>query len=188
MTGKGRQGPHRSTSPGERGAYLHFTVNHHVKTLLLGEDFLSSITPQTRILEVGFGSGQLTNFLMKKSALSPKNITLLDFDYRSLEYVQSSVRRLIKKGVIKHIKSDVVDYNHPENAYDHIIMPESHFRRMGVTMDKLVPALKPGGTIRMSNVPTIDYRNFHKTDFFNKLGLEVVEHNGRGLILRKRAA
>jgi len=85
-----------------------FSVAHHRKFLRLDDPFLRSLTSQSRVLEIGFGSGRLANFLLKNSQLKPENFHLMDKEYiRDLPYLNRLIRQLISKGRIKAVVGEM---------------------------------------------------------------------------------
>lgn len=97
--------------------------------VILDRAFFASLRPDTRILEIGAGTGRLADYLIAHTKLRPENYEILDKGYwkRSMPWLKKKIFLSAKNGKIKVTKADMWDHRYPENSYDHILVPESFF-------------------------------------------------------------
>ena len=212
-----------------------FSPRHHLKNMALTKKFLASLGPETKVLEMGAGSGRLTNFLLKNSSLRPENYTMFDLAYdKAPPWFKRKVSAFINAGRLKLIKGDMFTYSYPRNAFHHVLIPEAFFvsdayyervKELGAEtrkriaagkarkgegkrkyreassvvyveelkklVDRLAPAVKKGGSIRLSkedlnfHAPRTDYIQRNAAKLFPQFKVTVVRGK-KGLVFEKR--
>ena len=154
--------------------YRAFSIAHHRTFLKLDDAFLKSISPQTKILEIGFGSGRLTKFLLKNTELRPENLQVIDSMYNNWDanpldveyhgreinptkpkvpYVKRKIARLIARKRLTVIRAEATEHRYPKDFFDHVIFSEGIFGLdTKYFLQQIAQAVKHGGTLRMSNI------------------------------------
>jgi hypothetical protein len=180
--------------------------------LKLDSKFLTSLTSETKILELGAGTGRLTNWILNNSKIKPENYTILDLVYSNTKpSMKKKIALLIKKGKIKPIQEQILQHEYPKNHYNHIFLPESFFpeflapehiksyefksgvrkqnaRIFEMLIKKLNPALKKGGTIRLSSKINIGHMVWGIKKEIKELNLQGynISFTNTGVILKKK--
>lgn len=181
--------------------YQAFNQEEHIRKLKLDNKFFSSLKPDTKVLEIGSGTGRLTNYLLKHSRLQPENYHLLDNSYgENMPWIKSRVKRLMNQGKIKYFNANMWTHEYPKNTYDHILIPENFFiwtspeyqEHEGITeakinvlrkfVKKLEPALKPKGSIRISYIHEEAVKQIKKNKVLPQF--KIISTKG-GIILQK---
>ncbi len=164
--------------------YDMFPPSRHSVELKIGQRFLDSLGPNTKILEVGAGSGRLTEFILKRSKIRPENYTILDYEFgRAVSApLTRTVFSLLKKGKLRILGGNFLERDFGKESYDHILVPQSFFmdsataknRRdlarmhdtgypdnrvnyLALIVEHLKPALRPKGSIRVSSIQFLDF-------------------------------
>lgn len=152
-----------------------FQVEGHLQTLGLDNEFMQSLTPETRVLEIGAGTGRLANYLLKRTPLQPRNYILFDKAYEAIP--PALKRRIFRRwrkgrGSLKLVAGDYFTFDFGEigtGKWHHIIMPESYFGKESGSIDfeyaqllsfikKMLDHVEPGGSLRMSShLPLPEY-------------------------------
>jgi SAM-dependent methyltransferase len=109
--------------------YEYYNVKHTMKRLGINKDFLIKINENTRVLEIGSGSGRFADFLLRKTKLKPENLELMDLQFKKedLPYLKSLVYRLQNKGKIKLTQGDLFTHDYKGKFYDIVLIPNSFF-------------------------------------------------------------
>ena len=138
--------------------------------------FFASLTPASRVLEVGSWSGRLAERILKHSNMLPENYEMADLKYAGPRpFMRRWIHGLVKSGKIKLIPGNIFHKILPENYYEHILIPESFFpselepkrfealraekgpKEAAIAMLvalalRLYPSLRQGGSLRISSV------------------------------------
>ena len=171
---------------GPYARYKVFQNKVHLENLAFDKPFLGSIGPNTRMLEIGYGSGRLTDYLLRSTRLAPGNLTIVDFAFPDAgQYQKKRVFLAQKTGRIKRLTGNYMLQNYPKNHFDHIILPESFFNTFKGMLKKLAPALKTGGTLRISFAHPQAIQDLANAGFFEPFGVTVINSTRRGVVLRK---
>ena len=169
--------------------WILFNVKHHLESLKLDEGFMRGITPQSRVLILGEGSGRLADYFFRKTALVPENLTLVDQAYgRSKPGLKKQVFLLWKQGRLKLRKKNY--FAGVQGKFDHILLPESVFGPNSrenadetygdfqKLLKKHLPNLLPGGTFRATYLSKLyPGEHFPKMDRF-KASLDGLAEQG----------
>ncbi|MDO8538078.1 MAG: hypothetical protein Q7S21_04290 [archaeon] len=165
-------------SPRLRAGWHIFENIRHIHTLQLDRDFFSSLKPNTKVLEIGAGTGRLADYLLKNSKLRPENYEIMDKRYgeKEMPFLRKKIFLLMKKRRIKVTKANMWEHGFKKNAYNHILIPEGFFASSEITkkmwkpgmstsardellietvtglVGKLGRALKQNGTLRISYI------------------------------------
>ncbi len=139
--------------------YQSFSPRHHIAVLDLDEAFLESVTPHTKILELGAGSGRLADYLLRKTKVDSSHYILADPAYVGRPPgLKRRVYRLWKKGVVQLAPLSYT--GKIVGKYHHILLPESVlasredlYEKLITLMRSLLPHVRAGGSLRMSYVP-----------------------------------
>ncbi len=152
----------------------HLT-SRHVRELRLNKLFLDSLGSNTRVLEVGPGTGRLADWLLRHSELDERNYEMLDLAYGiNPPYLKKRVFLLKQRRPNQARRGNVFTEILPKEKYDHILLPrsftpqthpkyseilgenqsepEAYSRVMKELLLKLAPSLKIQGSIRISYV------------------------------------
>ncbi|MDO8428635.1 MAG: hypothetical protein Q7S92_05480 [Candidatus Diapherotrites archaeon] len=176
-----------------RGYYQQWSMNapwilrQHLK---LDSAFFSSLRSETRVLEIGSGTGRLTDYLLKRTPLKPENYELLDIAYGEyLPYLKGKIYRLIKAGKLKASQGNMFTHKYSKKFYDHILVPEAYFPMNGQEtlsglVEQLMPALRENGALRITTVRTGMARTGELTRLEKKYQIEVTSEGG--LIIRHK--
>ncbi len=144
-------------------AFLRFKPSHHLQALALDREFFNSITPESRILEIGASSGTLTNYLLQRARVRPENYTIMDHMYALKIPLKRKVATLVKQGKVRQIAENYHSHNFGTEQWNHILMPASLFPNLQAgSLDydedisnlfkKMLRHLKIGGTLRASHL------------------------------------
>lgn len=196
-----------------RYEYNAFSPKDQAAVLELGSNFLSSLSQNHHVLEIGAGTGRLADFLLRRSKLKPENYELLDLNYGpNMPFVKKKVFLHHKSGRMKLIQADMFRHKYPRNYYDHIIVSDalvpfnitaptgirpkfsesskgSHLVNVEVgflkiLVGKLSPSLRTNGSIRICNVFASTWALISKQNIFPGFELKYIPQGG--LILQKK--
>lgn len=152
--------------------FVVFNNAHNINALKLDRTFFKSLSSKTKVLEIGAGSGRLMQFLLDHSALRSENVVLADIAYGSpskMPPLKKGIYSLYKSGKIKLRKADMWASRFKKSEFDHILVSEAMihpivFDNVGFDLSskdprivaikslvsRLLPAVKQGGTLRVS--------------------------------------
>lgn len=110
--------------------FAHFTPLYHSQKFgWKRRGFFESLTPHSRVLEVGASDGRLAQYVMSRSSVKPKNYVLMDFAYGGTCEVPR-YPRISKKEYDSYRRVAGNLFFPPfrgEKIFDKIIVPESFF-------------------------------------------------------------
>ena len=154
--------------------YASFQTKLHVRRLGLSKTFLKTLGPTTRMLEIGAGSGRLTEHLIKNTRLTPENYEIMDISYeQNPPFLKKAIHLLKRRRRIKVTAGNMFEREYPQDYYHHILLPEAFHPRtledygkleediepagaelvaLARLVNKLARALKYNGTIRISGI------------------------------------
>ncbi|MFA4907332.1 MAG: class I SAM-dependent methyltransferase, partial [archaeon] len=134
--------------------------------------FLSGITPKTKVLEIGAGSGRLVEFLLKRTNLRPENLAIADLTYGTIfsPALKRKVYSLVAKGKIRILSDNFESRNKPflgGEKFDKIILSNffvvkpkvpaegvlsEHMHQFRWSFENLFPLMKVNGELFISEV------------------------------------
>ncbi|MFH0906377.1 MAG: hypothetical protein V1824_03495 [archaeon] len=143
-------------------SWTYFPLELQKKSLIIDSVFLKKLSPKSKIIEIGSGTGRLADYILNHSEINPVNYTMVDLDYalpRSgpflnrhiFELYNKSLKSKGKKG-IELIAESAFKFQ-PSERVEHIII--SNIDISTKTSDDLISLFKKlsnsvvkGGTIR----------------------------------------
>lgn len=107
---------------------------------------IPEIKPDTRLLELGCGQGQVLQLLAQHSSIREENIYGIDQSSVAVDFTQ----KLLPKA---HISTqDIYQLNLPENFFDICVLMETieHLEEPVLGLKKIAHVMKPGGLLFLS--------------------------------------
>ena len=113
------------------------------------------LTPQTKLIELGCGQGNILRYLAQESLLPEENIYGMDQSRTAVDFV----KRLLPKA---HLDTgDIYRLEYPKNSFDVCLLMETieHLEDPLPALKQIIEAMKPGGALLVS------YPNFARPDW-----------------------
>lgn len=176
-----------------------YSNRRNINELGLDKEFLNSLESDTKVLELGSGTGRLAKYLLGNSKLKRENYTIFDLSYMDkMPYLKGRIWRSYKSGKLNLLGGNYYTFDFGDEKWHHIIIPHAFFtpfhglveeketpHLIKTLANKFLPHCYDGGSLRINHVDTperipekdlLQFNKFLKT--LEKKGITIKWENG----------